>query len=109
MAEYNNDTVKWMSALAYLSILFFLPLVVVPESEDGKFHANQAFTLLLVGIALGIIGGLLGWIPVLGVLIGIVVSLGYIGCFILAVIGFINGLNQEQKKLPIIGGYTFLK
>ena len=35
--QYNPETVKWMCVLAY--ILFFMPLIVVPNSEDGKFHA----------------------------------------------------------------------
>ena len=31
---------KVISALSYLGILFFLPLVAAPESRFGKFHAN---------------------------------------------------------------------
>lgn len=39
---------KTMAGLAYL--LFFLPLVACPESEYGKFHANQSLLLWLVAI-----------------------------------------------------------
>lgn len=33
---------KVISALSYLGILFFLPLMAAPESRFGKFHANQS-------------------------------------------------------------------
>ena len=39
---------KVVAALAY--IIFFLPLMVCPESPFGKFHANQGLVLLIVGI-----------------------------------------------------------
>ena len=38
---------KAMSILAYFGILFFLPLVVCPQSRFGRFHANQGLILLL--------------------------------------------------------------
>ena len=42
---------KVVSALAYLGILFFLPLVAAPESKSGKFHANQSLVILLFSVA----------------------------------------------------------
>lgn len=106
---YNPETVKWMSVLAYFGILFFLPLVVVPNSKEGKFHANQGFTLFLVGLAIYIVGRLLGLIPIIGFIGGVIAWLGSIGCLVLAIIGIINAFNSEEKPLPIIGEYTFLK
>ena len=41
---------KSVCALSYLSILFFLPLVVCPDSKFGRFHANQALALLITAI-----------------------------------------------------------
>ena len=104
---YNPETVKWMCVLAY--ILFFMPLIVVPNSEEGKFHANQGLTLLLLSIAISIAGAILGLIPIIRVLGYILTFFGGIGCVVLAIMGIINALNQEQKKLPIIGEYTFIK
>lgn len=40
-----QDAKIW-SVLAYFGILFFLPLVTVPNSAYGKFHANQGFNLV---------------------------------------------------------------
>ena len=104
---YNKETVKWMCVLAY--ILFFMPLIVVPNSEEGKFHANQGLTLLLLGIAISIVSNILMIIPIIRILGWLISWAGSIICLILVVIGIINALNMEQKKLPIIGEYTFLK
>ena len=107
--QNNPETVKWMSFLAYWGILFFLPLVVVPTSEEGKFHANQGLTLLLAGIAVSIVSSILSAIPFIRFLGTLLSVVGGAACLVLAIIGMINALNGEQKKLPFIGEYTFLK
>ena len=92
---------KTMAGLSY--ILFFLPLIVCPESRFGRFHANQALILLL----LGIIGSfILGLIPIIGWILLPVFS---ILVFVLAIMGLIAGFNGQPKELPIIGKYKLLK
>ncbi len=92
---------KIMSALAY--VLFFLPLVACPESRFGRYHANQGLLLLIVGIAGGII---LGIIPIIG---WILLPFFYIATFVFAIIGFINGLNGRAKPLPLFGKFKIIK
>ena len=46
-----QDAKIW-SVLAYFGILFFLPLVAVPNSAYGKFHANQGLILLIFYVTL---------------------------------------------------------
>lgn len=92
---------KVISALAY--ILFFLPLIVCPESPFGRFHANQGLLLLITGIAGSII---LTIIPIIGWLLLPFFSLAVL---ILAVIGLIGALNGKAKDLPLIGKYRLLK
>ena len=61
-----QDNKIW-GALSYLGILFFLPLVVNGgRSKFGRFHANQAFILLIADLIGGVLSSLLGKIPVLG-------------------------------------------
>jgi uncharacterized membrane protein len=92
---------KVISALAY--ILFFLPLVVCPESSFGKFHANQGLLLLIVGFAGSIV---LGIIPVIG---WIILPLFSLIVFIFGIMGLIGALNGKAKELPIIGKYRIMK
>ncbi len=92
---------KVVSALAY--IIFFLPLIVCPDSPFGKFHANQGLVLLIVGVVGGIV---LGLIPILGWIIGIFFS---IAIAVLAILGLVNTLNGKAKELPVIGKFTIIK
>lgn len=92
---------KTIAALAYL--IFFLPLLISPDSKFGKFHANQALLLFLFGFGSQII---LGMIPILG---WILMPFALIGWFVLLAIGLINGFNGEMKRLPLIGKWNIIK
>lgn len=92
---------KTMAGLAYL--LFFLPLVVCPESKYGKFHANQSLILLITAIAGNII---LGIIPIIGWLL---IPFFGIAILVFGLMGLLNGFAGKAKELPIIGKFTIIK
>ncbi|MEQ8199410.1 MAG: hypothetical protein ABRQ27_15660 [Clostridiaceae bacterium] len=93
---------KTMAALAY--IVFFLPLIVCPNSRYGKFHANQGLVLLIVSVAgniiLRILPSILEWT---------ISSLFSIFIFILAIMGIVSALKGNAKRLPVIGEIDILK
>jgi len=92
---------KTIAGLSYL--LFFLPLIVCPESGYAKFHANQALLLLITGIAGNVI---LGIIPIIGWML---MPIFGIGVLILGIMGLVNGFGGKAKQLPLIGKFTILK
>ena len=92
---------KTMAILSYF--LFFLPLLSAKKSKFAMFHANQSLILLLISVGASIVSGI---IPVVGAIIGTVVSLGV---FVLWVMGIISPANGEIKELPLIGQYKLLK
>ncbi len=92
---------KTMAGLSYL--LFFLPLIVCPESKYAKFHANQALLLLILGIAGNVI---LGIIPVIGWML---MPFFGIGVLVLGIMGLVNGFGGKAKRLPLIGTFNILK
>lgn len=92
---------KTVAALAYL--IFFLPLIVCPDSKYGRFHANQGLLLTIVAIAGSII---LGIIPILGWIILIFFPFIII---IFMVIGFLNAIKGLAKQLPIFGKFEIIK
>ena len=92
---------KVISGLAY--ILFFLPLLVCPESKYGRFHANQSLLLFITSIA-GTIA--LSIIPIIGWLL---LPFFSIAVLVFAIIGLINGLTGKGKELPLIGKFRLLK
>jgi len=95
------DSNKVMAGLAYL--LFFLPLIVCPQSKFAKFHANQGLMLLIVAFAGNII---LGIIPIIGWFLMPVYALAI---FALAIYGLVNGLSGKAVRLPVFGKYDILK
>lgn len=90
-----------MAGLAY--IIFFLPLVACPDSAFGKFHANQALILLILGLGGSIV---LSIIPILGWILLPVLS---IFVLVLGIIGLVNGLSGKAKELPLIGKFRIIK
>lgn len=92
---------KTIAGLAY--IIFFLPLIICPESKFAKFHANQGLLLLILGFAGSII---LCMIPFIG---WILLPFFSIGIFVIAIIGLISGLGGKSNELPVIGKFRLLK
>lgn len=106
--EFTQEDIednKVMAALAY--ILFFLPLIVCPESAYGKFHANQGLVLLIVSVAGSIVLGIISAIiPFIGWIAQLIFSLAVLA---FAILGIVNALNGKANKLPLIGEITILK
>ncbi len=88
---------KLVSAVSYLWILFFLPLVIIPNSSFGRFHANQALLNLLWGIVFGILAK---------------IAFGWLFNLILAIYpiwGIVTALMGLEKPFPVIGNIKLLK
>lgn len=99
--QADIDQNKTMAGLAY--IIFFLPLLVCPDSQFGRFHANQGLLLLLLGFVGSFI---LSIIPIIG---WILLPFFGIGVLVLVVMGLINGFNGKVKELPLIGHFRLIK
>jgi len=93
---------KMYGILAYIGILFIVPLLAAPESKFAKFHANQGCVLFIAEVALS----LLLVIPILGWLVWFV---GSIAVLALAVFGIIGAANGKMEKLPVIGDIQVIK
>lgn len=92
---------KTMAGLAYL--IFFLPLIVCPDSKFAKYHANQGLLLLILAFAGSFI---LSFIPIIGWLLLPLFSLFIL---VLIIMGLVNGFGGKAKELPLIGKYVLLK
>lgn len=128
-SEFDSKDIeenKYISLLAYLGVLVFVPMFVKKDSKFTRFHSNQGLLLLILGVAHGILQiilhailraifpwrwsyGLVGGRgPVYGVL-STVLSLLWIAVAALAVIGIINAVTGKAKELPFIGKIKLLK
>lgn len=81
-----SDNKMW-ALLSYLGVLVVIPLFGKTESPFVQFHARQGFLIL--------IGWVLAWLP-FGFIIGII-------AFVFSIVGLINVINGDKKKLPFVG------
>ncbi len=109
----NTTDNKVIFMLAYLGILFFLPLLVAPDSQKAKFHANQGLLLLLTSIIgniiISIFSKIVGFVGMwfLGSLLSFVFGVAMIA---LLIIGMSGAYNGKEVPLPVIGTlFTIIK
>lgn len=95
-----------LSAVCYVSILFFLPMVLRPDSRFARFHANQGLLLLILTALIGVVEAFCGVIPVVGHAVGALIGLVSFGYFLF---GFVNALNGKARELPFVGGISLIK
>lgn len=116
--EADVEANKVFAILAYLGILFVVPLIVARQSKFAMYHTNQGIVLCIVGfvtyVGLVIFSVILGFIPFLGTIVALLVTplFGVIGLgfFVLMVLGIINAAQGQCKALPVIGDkYTLIK
>jgi uncharacterized membrane protein len=106
---------KVFGILAYLGILWLVPLLAAKDSPFARYHTNQGLVLFLgaIGawIATIILDLVLVFIPILGWFLMVVLHIGLIlGVLALAIIGIINAANGVCKPLPVIGNrFTLIK
>lgn len=121
--KYHPDDIRSCRiecVCACTGLLFFLPLVSVPNSRYGRYWANQGLIVLLTELAalflwliLGWFFGLLAAIPFVGILFGIVrtliaVALSLVVLFFVAVpMSF--AARGRAKDTPFFGFMRFIR
>lgn len=87
------------AAIAYLGILFLIPLLVKKNSPFAQHHAKQGLALFFVWVVWGFVGFIFSLIPQLSRLM----QLGYLAMIIVAVIGIVKAWQGKWWIIPIIG------
>ena len=92
---------KGLTIVAFLfEFLFFLPIMSNKDSAYAKTVANQALTIAVANLAVSILSRILGKIPVLGAILGLVFSLVSIALVILCILKIVDAVNGRMRKLP---------
>lgn len=106
---------KASNVLSYIGILFIVGMVI-PDRDDPsvRFHCGQGLLLfvvsLILGLASGIIGAIMMFIPFIGGIISSLVSLCVSAItLVYMVIGIVNAATDKDVPLPIIGKYAFYR
>lgn len=111
-ADIQNN--KVMAVLAYIGILFLIPLLAAPDSKFARYHTNQGLVLFIAQailvVALGILGAILALIPIVGAIVIVILSLAIsVVSLVFMILGIVNAANGTAKELPLIGGIKILK
>ena len=100
------DDGKTVAIISYLSIIGWIIAYVMhgnSKTTFGAFHLRQTITLYVVSLAIWVLQMILTFIPVIGLITGVLVILIYIALFVFWVIGFIAAINGQEKAIPIFG------
>jgi uncharacterized membrane protein len=100
------DKNKIFAVLAYLGILFLVPLLAAKESRFARYHTNQGVVLFLAAIICSFAGGILSLVPFVGCLVMPAVM---IAILVFVVLGIINAAKGQCKPLPLIGQFKLIK
>jgi len=97
MAEEKNTNKdisenNLLAAISYVWILCLVPLFLKRDSKFVQFHAKQGLVLFFIEI----VGTLVFWIPLVGWLL-------FIAILILAILGFVNAIQGNSWKMPVVG------
>ena len=116
---FNTEDVngnKVFGILAYIGILFLVPLFAAKDSQYARFHTNQGLVLfiaeVILNIAAKIVIGIfsvasLGLLAVpISIVLNLVVWAFSVGFMIL---GIVNACSGEAKVLPVICKITILR
>lgn len=110
-AEFDKKDIEdnsVMALLAYIWILWLIPLLAAKESKFARYHTNQGLVLFILEMIVGVVLGSLSWIPTIGIIFTILLSICELLCLILAVIGIINAVQGQAKELPLIGKFKLI-
>lgn len=85
-------------------IIFFVPLLTDSKNDPFvKFWVKQGLVLFIGWIVIGVVTGILVYVPFLGYVISQLLSLAWT---IILIIGIVAVANGEQKPLPIVGQFA---
>lgn len=106
--ELQSDKGKTVAIISYITIIGFIIALVLNndkqnKSDLGVFHLRQALGIYLTGIVLSIAQGIFLFIPFLGWLINLAITLSLIALFVFWILGLIAAINAEKKAIPFVG------
>ncbi len=99
-----------ISLLAYIGPLALIPFFCAKDSKFARYHAVRGLNLFIIEVVLVIICAVIGIIPIIGGILGWIVSavVGLI-CLAFMIIGIVNVVKGRCRELPFISGFKIIK
>lgn len=95
-----------MLILSYLWVLALIPYLTEQRDPEVKWHARHGLVLLIAEVILGVIFFILGLLPVLNCLFGILSIFVWLGIIVVHVLCLVKALQGERFKIPYVSPYA---
>ena len=103
-------TKKATSIWAYIGWVGFIIAMCQSCKDECKFHLNQSLVSNIFFSGLGVLTGMLGWIPWLGWILDLLVFTPcWIALFVFWLLAFIPACRGEEMEMPLIGKIRIIK
>jgi len=103
--ESSNRTI--MLILSYLFVLALIPLLTEKDDQEVQWHAKHGLILTVAWIVLAIGSMILQIIPIVGNILGCVISLAMlVGVPVITIICIVKAVNHERFKLPVVSDFV---
>lgn len=94
---------KATDIVAYLSPIGFVIAFLVGDRQNSRFHLNQALVLTITSLVLEVLQKIMGYIPLIGTVVNILLALVSLLLFVLWLIGIIGAIQEQEKEIPLLG------
>jgi uncharacterized membrane protein len=99
-----------VAILAYLTPIFFGVGIVIAiimhgnkKTAIGAYHLRQSLGLLITSLVAWMALMVIGFVPVINLVLFILVPVVWVGFFVLWIMGLIAAINGQQKPMPVLG------
>lgn len=100
---------KVTGIVSYITIIGWLIAYLAGDKEGAKFHLNQSLTLNIISLALMLCGKILGIIPLVGWILGLIINIVNILVLVCIILGIVYAAQGQDKELPLVGSIKILK
>ncbi|MBQ8576760.1 MAG: zinc-ribbon domain-containing protein [Clostridia bacterium] len=109
----DREQNRVVSVLSYLHILVVVPLIGMKESPFTQYHAKVGLNMLLWHLIAEfggeILTGVLGWIPVIGWLVSLAVTLLNLALWAVNIFGIVSAAQGKARELEIMAPFKIIK
>ena len=104
LKKEQEDKKLFAFLATFLSIIgFVIALIAKRKDKYVMYYAKQSLVIFIIGVVAGILGNLIDWIPIIGMIIKF--ALGVL-VFIVWLLSWIYALSGEQKEIPIVSDWA---
>ncbi len=102
------DQNRIFAVLAYIGILFLVPLLAAPKSRFARYHTNQGVVLFIANVIASVATVILVFVPFVGCVSGILAVALPVTSLVFMILGVVNAASGLYKPLPLIGHYELM-